>query len=304
MPGGRDHPVWAPDPDEFARRKRRLGWRRRRLILRLLARLPSAPLRLLPDFLIIGAAKSGTTTLYAHLLSSPHVAWALRKETLYFTRTFGRGPSWYRAFFPLASRRSRAEAAGRGPLLVGEATPDYLFHPHAPRRVHGLLPGAKLVVILRNPIDRAYSFYRHQLNRAFEPLTFDQAVEQEEQRLAGELERTLSDESYVSFPLQHRSYLARGRYMEQIERWLRHFPREQLLVLLTDELEADPRGTLRQLTDFLGIPALGATGSVRAHEGVAIEAMPPAVREELVEHFRPHNARLAAFLGRELNWDR
>lgn len=307
MPESAPHPVWSPDPDEHAARRRSLRKRRRRLILRLLSRVPTARLRMLPDFLILGAAKCGTTTLYAYLEKSPHVAWSIRKETFFFDRTFHRGLSWYRAFFPFESERRRVLAAGGGPYLVGEGTPDYLFHPHAARRAKSVLPEAKLVVILRNPVDRAYSFYRHQIQRVAEPLTFEEAVEREEERLAGELERMLRDERYASDARQNHSYVTRGRYLEQIERWLEHYPRERMLVLLMDDLVARPAETVRSMTDFLGLPEIdtGNAGKpIRALESVKLAPMSSTVRERLVEYFRPHNARLEAFLGRELDWDR
>ena len=307
MAARREHPLWSPEPGELARRRRLRRARRRREVVRLLARCPTAPLRSLPDFLLLGAAKSGTTTLYRYLVASPHVAWALRKEALFFDRTFHRGPAWYRAFFPLEARRRRRLAAGDGPQLVGEGSPDYLFHPHAPARVARLLPTARCVVILRNPVDRAWSHYRQALARDFEPHTFEEAVEREEERLAGELERMLADERYHSPARSFRSYLARGRYMEQLERWLEHVPAERLLVLLTEDLEREPARTLERLATFLGLPGLPpAPGGepIRAHRGVELGPMDPDLRTRLVEHFRPHNARLAEFLGRELEWDR
>ncbi len=298
------HPVWSPDPTELEVHRRGLRWKRRKLLARLALRLPTAPLRTLPDFLVIGAAKSATTTLYAYLEQSPNVAWSLRKEAFFFNQTFHWGLNWYRAFFPLRSAIRRQARAAGGPVLTGEGSPDYLLHPHAPQRIKAILPAAKLVVILRNPIDRAYSFYKHQIMRTNEPLSFGDAIAAEDGRLAGQLERMQSDERYASFNRQHYSYKARGCYMDQIDNWLKHFPREQLLVLLTDDLHQDPAGTVRTMTDFLGLPPIAVEVPKRTHEGVKIDAMAPEVRDELVEYFRPHNARLGEFLGRALDWDR
>ncbi len=297
------HPVWSPETTELARHRKRLRGRRRKLLLKLASRIPSAPFRVLPEFLIIGAAKSATTTLYAYLEQSPHVAWSLRKEAFFFNQTFHWGLNWYRAFFPLRSQVRRQARRIGGQVQTGEGSPDYLFHPHVARRVKDTLPDVKLVAILRNPIDRAYSFYKHQIMRTNEPLTFEEAIDAEEKRLKGELERMESDDRYASFARQHYSYKARGRYMEQLDRWLEHFPREQILVQLTDDLRSEPQATVDELTQFLGLPAIEVQIPKRTHEGVRIDAMQDAVRARLVEYFRPHNARLEQFLGRDLNWD-
>lgn len=298
------HPTWSPDEEELARHRKRLRGRRRNLLLKLALRLPSSPFRVLPDFLIIGAAKSATTTLYAYLEQSPHVAWSLRKEAFYFNQTFHWGLTWYRAFFPLKSAVARQARETGGTVRTGEGSPDYLFHPHAARRVRKTLPRTKLVAILRNPVDRAYSFYKHQIMRTNEPLSFEEAVDAEEGRLQGELERMERDEKYASFNRQHYSYKARGCYMDQLDRWLEHFPREQILVQITDDLHRDPQTCVNELTAFLGLPPIEVDVPKRTHEGVKIDPMGPEVRARLVEHFRPHNERLGAFLGRDLNWDR
>lgn len=298
------HPTWSPDSEDRARHRKRLRGHRRRLLLRLASRLPSAPFRVLPDFLIIGAAKSATTTLYAYLEQSPQVTWSLRKEAFYFNQTFHWGLNWYRAFFPLKSAVARQARDTGGRVMTGEGSPDYLFHPHAARRVHETLPHVKLVAILRNPIDRAYSFYKHQIMRTNEPLSFEEAVDAEEGRLRGELEKMERDDRYASFNRQHYSYKARGCYMDQLDRWLEHFPREQLLIQITDDLHRDPQASVSELTDFLDLPRIEVQVPKRTHEGVKIGPMGPEVRASLVEYFRPHNARLETFLGSELNWDR
>lgn len=298
------HPVWNPEPVQRAKEHRALLGHRRKLLARLASRLPTGPFRMLPDLVILGAAKSGTTTLHAYLVQSPHISWALRKETFFFTRTYHWGLSWYRAFFELQSVRRRAERAGRGPLLCGEGTPDYLLHPHAPKRLKATIPNAKLIVILRNPVDRAYSLYKHQVQRVNEPLTFAEAVDAEADRLDGELERMLADERYHSIHRQDHSYLARGCYMDQLDGWLALFPREQFLILLMDDLAREPERTIRQLTDFLEIPPLDNEGVKKANESIVIEPMEKEVRARLTEYFRPHNARLEEFLGRPLDWDR
>jgi hypothetical protein len=299
-----NRPVYAPDSAVPKAQRRKLKAIHRRLQLRLLSRVPTAPLRLLPDFLILGGAKCATTTLYSYLIHSPNVIWSLRKEAWFFDKTFHRGSWWYRSFFPLRSARKRAARKGAGPLLVGEGSPDYLFHPRAPQRVKQILPDARLVVILRNPVDRAWSFYKHNLRHGAEPLSFEDAIAREEERLAGELERIKEDGRYQSHRRQHFSYLARGRYLEQLNWWTAVFPRTRFLVLLTDDLQQDPQTTVSRLTGFLGLPPIHVTTPTITHASRPQPPMSPEIRQKLVEYFRPHNAELQEWLGRELDWDR
>src|SRR5215208_8528317 len=124
----------------------------------------TAKLRPLPDFLILGAQKAGTTALYAYLRWHPQITGPSFKEVSFFDRHYARGERWYRAHLPM--RRSS---------IVGEASPSYLFHPLAPERVAQMLPNARLVALLRNPVDRAFSHYQHEVALGREPLSFEAA---------------------------------------------------------------------------------------------------------------------------------
>ncbi len=148
-----------------------------------------------PRFLIIGAQRSGTTSRYEYRLVHPRVAPAARKEIHCFDLRFDKGMDWYRAQFPDCA----------GGLVTGEASPYYVFHPHVPERVRRHLPDVKLITLLRNPVDRAYSHYQHEVRLEREPLSFEEATEREGERLDGELDRMLEDESYYSLRHQHYS---------------------------------------------------------------------------------------------------
>lgn len=268
--------------------------------VRLGFRYLTSPLRVLPDFVIIGAKKCATTTLYSYLTQHPAVAPAFRKEIYYFNACWGKGPAWYRAFFPSVLERSAARLRGR-PFLTGEATPDYLFDHHAPRRLAATIPDARLLAILRDPVDRAYSFYNHNRRAGLETLGFEEAVDREEERLAGEREKVQADEAYFSFAWEHHSYLTRGVYVDQLQHWAKFFPREQLLVLSTSRLTERPDETLRSALAFLDLPY----AEPRAFEklnAVPYEPMRADTRERLQEWFRPHNERLYEYLGHDLGW--
>ncbi|MGI9254548.1 MAG: sulfotransferase domain-containing protein, partial [Thermomicrobiales bacterium] len=175
-----------------------------------------------PDFIVIGAQRSGSTSLYRYLSAHPLIEAARIKELHYFSLHHQRPLAWYRSQFPLNLPPGH---------ITGEATPYYLFHPHAARRIAETAPRAKLIAVLRNPIDRAHSHYHHELARGVEWLSFEDAIRAEPERIAGERERLLADPTYASAPYQSASYLSRGRYAEQLREWLDIFPRDQLLIV-------------------------------------------------------------------------
>jgi hypothetical protein len=250
----------------------------------------TAGLRPLPDFLILGAQKAGTTALYAYLRWHPEITGPSFKEVSFFDRHYAKGERWYRAHMPVR-RRS----------LVGEASPSYLFHPLAPERVARLLPDARLIALLRNPVDRAFSHYQHEVALGREPLSFEAAVDREDERMQGELDRMLRDPSYFSLAWWNYTYVARGRYAEQLERWFASFPREQLLVLFTEELSADTARTYRRVLGFLGVGARDLESYPRIFDR-DYPGMHSVTRARLDKEFEGPNHRLASLLGRDLPW--
>ena len=247
--------------------------------------------RPLPDFLILGAQKAGTTALYAYLRWHPAITGPSWKEVSYFDRHYRRGPSWYRGNFPVQAR-------GR---LVGEASPGYVFHPLAPERVKATVPDAKLIVLLRDPVARAHSHYHHETLLGREPLSFQEAVEAEPERTRGEEERMVRDPAYFSQTWWDYTYLARGRYAEQLERWLAVFPREQLLVLASEELAAAPAETYARVLEFLGAPDHELKGYPQIY-GQEYPDMDPEIRSRLAAYFAEPNRRLYELLGRNFGW--
>ena len=254
-------------------------------------RRATAPLRRLPDFLVIGAMKSGTSTLFHHLARHPGVVHPYRKEAHYFGHGHraGRGLGWYRAHFPMR--------IGGGGGLTGEATPDYLFDPEVPARIHAAAPEARLVAILREPAARAVSHYHHEVRMGRETLPMAEAFALEDARLAhaarlGEAGRET---------LTHASYRRRGLYAEQVARYHALFDPRRLLVLGTGELARDPAAAMARVFAFLGLPpAPVEAGAVRNSGGGA--SAPPEVLEELRAWFAPHEAELVRVLGVLPDW--
>ncbi len=247
--------------------------------------------RPLPDFLVIGAQKAGTTALYAYLRWHPAITGPSWKEVSFFDRHWWRDEAWYRGHFPLRSR-------GR---LVGEASPSYLFHPLAPERARAVVPNARLIALVRDPVDRAYSQYQHEVALGREPLTFEDALAAEEGRTRGEVERLLADPRAFSRAWWDHTYAARGLYAEQLERWLAIFPREQLLVVTTDELGERPAEAYASILAFLGAPPHRLDEYPRVFDR-EYAPMRPETRAALVAHFAEPNRRLEALLGRSLGW--
>ena len=249
----------------------------------------------LPDFLIIGAQKCGTTFLYHLLCQHPFVEPATTKEVHFFDTNFAEGVQWYRSHFSTPTQKD-----GRK-MLTGESSPYYIYHPHAARRAAKVVPQAKLIALLRNPVDRAYSDYNHKFREAREHLSFEDAIEAEEERLRGEKDKLLADESYNSPKYRRYSYLSRGIYVDQLLEWERYFERDQLLVLKSEDFFEKPQEFFERVLGFLGLPHLETGASGQRNEG-EYDEMSFATRRRLEAYFEPHNRRLYEHLGADLDW--
>jgi hypothetical protein len=249
---------------------------------RVVARTFDPRCRPLPDFVVIGAQRSGTTYLYEQLIAHPQVEPPLRKEVQFLTLHWRRGTRWYRSHFP-----PRHHAGQR----TCEASPYYLFHPDAPRRAALALPNTRFVAILREPSARALSHHRHNRANGIEPLGFEEALAAEPERLATDPDGR-----------HHRlySYVARGLYAEQIRRW-RAAVGDRLLVILSDDLFRNPLSTLDQVQAFVGLDRWPPERSdIRAHRSLA-PTVAPTTRRRLQETFAAPNRELALVLGRDLS---
>jgi lipopolysaccharide transport system ATP-binding protein len=241
---------------------------------------------MLPGLIIPGAMKAGTTSLFAHLAGHPQLVPAAGKETHYFDWHTRRGPAWYARQF----RR-------RPGLLAFEATPYYMFEPRVPRLVRELVPDVKLMFLLRDPVDRAFSHYHNNRRLGREPLSFESALGAEDERLAGEEERMLSDPDYLSEPHRLYSYRRRGLYAEQIDRWLRHFPARQMLFVDSRRLFCDPGSVVADVLEFLGLDPWRPAGLRARNEGRHDETISAATRDHLRRQFETPEHRLATLIG-------
>ncbi|HEV2451529.1 MAG TPA: sulfotransferase [Streptosporangiaceae bacterium] len=278
--------------------------RRAVLSLAVRARRPAGRARMLPGFLIVGAQRCGTTSLTRTLSEHPAVSCALlHKEVHYFDTGYRHGIGWYRSHFPLLARARQAAPDGTEPVAF-ESSPYYMFHPLAAERIHRDLPGVKLLVLLRDPVERTYSAHAHEVAHGYEKESYERALDLEETRLRGEAERIVAEPGYNSYSHQHHSYRARGEYVEQLERLEVVFGRDRMLVIDSGDFFADPEPTYHEVLDFIGLPLGPEPGFKRRNARPRSAPMSRSIRAELEEHYRPHDERLAKWLGREPSWRR
>ncbi|MEG5135740.1 MULTISPECIES: tetratricopeptide repeat protein [unclassified Microcoleus] len=239
-----------------------------------------------PKFIIIGSQRCGTTSLYTYLAEHPQILTPIKKEMDFFSWHFHRGIDWYLAHFPLMPEGEE--------FVTGEASPSYFDCREAPERFYSACPEAKLIVLLRNPVDRAIShFYRlRELN--WEGRSLDRAISDEIERLNQNPEYIIGEEPG--------NYLARGRYIEFIKNWLAFFPPEQLLILKSEDFYGNVGETVQQVLAFLDLPEYQLSEYQNANPGV-YQRVNESVRELLSDYFKPYNQELEEYLGRRFDWE-
>jgi len=257
-------------------------------------------LRKLPDFLVVGAMKSGTTSLYAYLIQHPQISKPNHKEIYFFsTDLYYQGIKWYKAHFPLKTIQN---------TLTFEASTDYIFVPKAVKRIHQCLPNVKIILLLRNPVDRAVSHYFHEIQRYREHLSISEALQYEKHRLPQLetiLERDIKYDNYKNDPFIHFSYQSRGLYIEQIKRFLGYFPKNRLLIINSEKFYAQPNDVMTQIYHFLDLnpdyivkdftPRNVTPNSIKTH-------IPKNVYNYLNDYFKPYNQALYKLIDNDFNW--
>ena len=260
--------------------------------------------RMTPSFLIVGAQRCGTTSLYRALSRHPAVlkpVW--HKGVHYFDLNYEQGAGWYRAHFPLAPYAYwAARRTGVAPVTF-ESSPFYMLHPLAAGRIANDLPGVRLVVLVRDPVERAHSAHAHEFARGYETEPFERALALEPERLAGEAERMATDPHYISHALQHQAYRLRGEYADQLERLERLVGRDRIHVIDSGDFFARPEPVYDALLGFLGLP-LAAHPAFARHNARPRQGTPGPLAEALSDHYRPFDLRLERWLGGPPSWRR
>jgi hypothetical protein len=248
----------------------------------------------LPDFLVIGTQKGGTTTLHQLLEKHPNLYLPTQKEIHFFSLHDGYGLDWY-------GRHYRDAAAQQ---LCGDVTPYYLFHPRAPLKIHTVLPQAKLIALLRDPVERALSQFFHARRHGFEPLELEAAIAAEQERLA-DAQRALETPGSQHYSHQKHSYMSRSRYEQQLNHYAKLFPAKQLLVCRSEDLFTDTTACLDRITAFLGIKAIhpDLNASIRANAGAGeAAAVPDRIRQQLRAELAPTVAAIRSRYGFNWGW--
>ena len=259
----------------------------------------TGPLRVLPDFIIIGSMKCGTTSLYYDICEHPCASPAAYDEIGFFDSNFHLGLNWYRSMFP-TKRRIEDIRRKEGVAITGEDTPFYFWNPVAAKRIQKLLPNIKLITILRNPIDRAYSEYQDLVSSESNSPSFETFIENEinTRRKDSSL---ITEENFEIFN-QKNSCLLKGIYVDQLKIWAGLFPKEQIFTLSTENLNSEPITALESVFQYLNLPDYKIKNTQRQKQKKYVP-MNSQTRKILIEFFKPHNERLFKFIGKKFDWD-
>ena len=253
---------------------------------RVTARIRAAGRRLwprdLPNALVIGAQKAGTSSLFTALEHHPAVRSTRTKEPQFFAYNYPRGLGWYRGLCPAA----RPRLPFSPPPVIVDASTYHLHHPVAAERAHRDLPRAKLLAVLRDPLERSFSQYRHEVRAGREELTFEAALAAEPERLAGEAARLARGDERRHAPHETQSYRTRSDYAPQLQRWIDQFGDDALLVLRAEDLFASPARELHRVQDFLGLEPVELHRRFEARN-VGDMSLPAARRRALLTDFEP-----------------
>lgn len=262
----------------------------------------TASRRQLPAFILVGAQRAGTTSLFRALMTHPLIYSAnYHKGVNYFDVNYERAFSWYQGHFPTAASLRKRTAGTPGAPITFEASGYYMFHPLAMQRIAQDLPDVKLVAMVRDPVERAYSAWKHESARGFENEDFGTALELEDTRLQGEIEAMTADPTYQSYSHRHHAYRRRGEYVDQLEAVAALVDRSRLHVMYSESFFANPHDEFAGLCQFLGVPE--AT-DIRfdQHNARPSSSIPVGLRDDLRAHFRPKDEPLGAFVGRRVPW--
>ena len=284
-----------------------------------------------PHFIIIGTMKGGTTSLYSNMGNHPEIIISQHKELHYFDKFYHKGTKWYKAYFPSPLEVKPLSAQiNNGRWITCEATPNYLFAPYVAARVAQHLPEVKLIVMLRDPVARAFSHYfmrarggkfendetgaelreelnflrRYEIDRAhyerfaynsIAAFQYDWAYPKDQYQIAH------ADDCE---PYRGSTYLLRGMYYEQLKIWFEHFPREQFLIIKSKDYFTDPEHFIEEkVPTFLGVPTWKMPVYVQSkQEAHAPSKIDPGLQDELAQFFKPYNQKLYDLLGVDFNW--
>tara|TARA_Y100000996_G_C22557207_1_gene655940 strand:+ start:2266 stop:3270 length:1005 start_codon:yes stop_codon:yes gene_type:complete len=264
------------------------------------------PFHVLPDFLILGSGRCGTTSLVElYLRSNSNIMPSNNNEIFFFDIHYNKSLNWYRLFFPTYLKKFFRKISGKK-TLVCDATGNYFFHPYAPKRIKKILPNVKLILMMRNPVERTISQYRTQVRHGIQHLPFEEVLENEHNLFEKEFQQFLEN-GYLERDVDTKiSIVARSRYSEALERWLEYFDKSHFLFLNSDEYFKNPLKVYNRVLSFLELPP--ETPTITGKRGI----VPPGAyknihlndetRNNLKNYFEPWNNKLFNLIGEQFDW--
>ena len=257
-------------------------------------------IRVLPDFLVIGAKRCGTTSLFYHLPEHPCISKSPHDNMGFFNDNFHLGVNWYKSFFPTIFTRNKIKSEF-GNFLAFDVTTTYMEEESTANNVYQIKPNMKIIVILRNPVDRAYSQYHLNLREKAEKRSFEDAMEENMNELNKE-----SYERYEikpKFSVEENNYLKKGLYAQQLRHWLNIFPMESMLILSTEEFESNQQVIYNKIFEFLNISQFEVKNTEKMEKG-NYPQMKSETRSLLLDYFRSHNNELFKLINKKFDWEK
>ncbi len=264
---------------------------------------PTGFLRVFPDFLIIGAPRSGTTSLYNYMCDHPSIIPALWKELKFFTLNYNKGDNWYRSNFPSSLLKNYFIKNKKMNFITGESSPHYLYHPFAPKRIFKTIPKVKMIIILRNPVDRLHSGYWKAVQVGREKLSIEDGIKKQMNEEPNFMKGNFSENNGGNFSDFRVSYLWGGIYVDGIKRFFNVFPKEQFLILKSEDFFENPELILHQVTDFLNLPSWKLKDHKKYNFNKDKTKIDSSLRKILIKFYEPHNQRLYKLLDHDFGWN-
>ena len=249
----------------------------------------SSKKKLGPDFIIAGASKSGTSSIYYYLSRHPQILLSHKKELDFYWKYYKRGIDWYLAHFP--------SITDRPDLLTGEATPNYLRFPQVAQRIKDTFPQTKIIILLRNPIDRAISWHYHKVNSGLSKLDLATAIATEVERLA-----TVTEAEIINTGFYNPDNIMSSLYIYKIKPWIETLGREQFLILKSEDFYLNPQQNMERVFKFLDLPSNPLENYPKVNVG-SYQEVEPEIRKTLADYFAPYNKQLEQYLNMEFGWN-
>ena len=269
--------------------------------LRKITHQSTASLRVVPDFFVVGSSRTGKTTLLNYLTQHPNIIRSYRIETSYFDINYKHGINWYKSNFPTKSKINSLKLSTKMDVHIGESI--HMHSSFVPERIHQIIPNPKIIFLVRNPIDRAYSYYQKSVEIGSETLSFLEALQEEENRINDDQKKfNLTPEYYENFR-QWYLYKTNGKYIELLKNWINFFPKNNMLFLKSEDFFKNSKLVVNQVCDFLQINHIENLKTKDFLQNQQSSNVEKSTRKILEEYYEPFNLELYEFIGKNLNWE-